>query len=117
MPDYRERDPNSFVAVFFFVFFGVMLGDAGYGILLTIGALLLAKIIKPAKGMRNLIYVIAMGGISTVFWGIMFGGWFSIDTSGTVFEPLLFSPLDNPIGFVAMALALGAVQILSLIHI
>ena len=111
VPDYRERDPNSFVAVFFFVFFGVMLGDAGYGILLTIGALLLAKIIKPAKGMRNLIYVIAMGGISTVFWGIMFGGWFSIDTSGTVFEPLLFSPLDNPIGFVAMALALGAVQI------
>lgn len=111
VPNYRERDPNSFVAVFFFVFFGVMLGDAGYGILLTIGALLLAKIIKPAKGMRNLIYVIAMGGVSTVFWGIMFGGWFSIDTAGTVLQPLLFSPLDNPLGFVAISLALGAIQI------
>lgn len=111
VPNYRERDPNAFVAVFYFMFFGIMLGDAGYGLILTLGALLLAKIINPAKGTRSLIYVIAMGGVSTVMWGALFGGWFALDTADTVFRPLLFNPLDNPIGMVALSLGIGAVQI------
>ncbi len=111
VPNYRERDPNSFVAVFYFLFFGIMLGDAGYGLILTVGALLFAKIMKPNTGTRKLIFVLAMGGVSTIFWGIMFGGWFAITTDVPLLQPILFSPLDNPIGMVALSLALGAVQI------
>ncbi len=111
VPNYRERDPNSFVAVFYFLFFGIMLGDAGYGLILTVGALLFAKIMKPNTGTRKLIFVLAMGGVRTIFWGIMFGGWFAITTDVPLLQPILFSPLDNPIGMVALSLALGAVQI------
>lgn len=111
VPNYRERDPNSFVAVFYFLFFGIMLGDAGYGIILTVATLLFAKIVKPQEGMRKLLFVLAMGGVSTVLWGFMFGGWFAIDTAGTVLQPILFNPLENPIGMIALSIGLGALHL------
>lgn len=107
VPNYKEIDPNPFMAVFYFLFFGIMVSDAGYGLILALGAFTLYKIAKPRKGEGKLVLVIAMGGISTFIWGVMFGGWFGIEL-----KPLLFSPLANPIAMLGLSLGLGVFQIL-----
>ena len=105
-PNSREIDPNPFVAIFYFMFFGIMVSDAGYGIILALGAYLLYRYTKPRKGEGKLVLVIAMGGVSTILWGIMFGGWFGMEL-----KPLLFSPLENPLAMLGLSLGLGIFQI------
>lgn len=107
VPDYREADPNPFVAIFYFIFFGIMVSDAGYGIILALGAYILYRYAKPRKGEGKLLIVIAMGGVSTFIWGAMFGGWFGINL-----KPLLFNPMDNPLGMLGLSLGLGLLQIM-----
>lgn len=129
VPSYAERDPNPFVAFFYFLFFGMMLSDAGYGLILAIGGFLLVRKMRMEDGMKNLVKVIAFGGISTVLWGIIFGGWWALDPDllstlrglgwlGTFVDWLktvqLIDPLDSTgmIVYLAMALGLGFVQIM-----
>ncbi|MFI3166719.1 MAG: V-type ATP synthase subunit I [Bacillota bacterium] len=112
-PSYREMDPNFSVMIFFFIFFGFMLSDAGYGLLLAVGAFVALKFIDLETGARKLVTVIMLGGISTIIWGVLFGGYFGIDVSNTFLGNFTwFTPLDNPIGVLALALGLGVFQIL-----
>ncbi len=106
-PNQKEIDPNPFMAVFYFLFFGIMVSDAGYGIILSIIAFGMYKFAKPRKGEGKLVLVIGMGGISTFIWGIMFGGWF-----GMSLTPILFNPLEEPLAMLGMSLGLGVIQIL-----
>lgn len=116
VPAYGEIDPNPFVAVFFFIFFGVMMSDAGYGLILAIGATLLLMLKKPKNGDMALVYIIAMGGVSTFIWGVLFGGWFGIELApGSFLDKLKwFSPLegDGALKMMGLSMALGIVQIL-----
>ncbi|MBQ9081102.1 MAG: V-type ATP synthase subunit I, partial [Clostridia bacterium] len=106
-PAYNEADPNPFVAIFYFIFFGIMLGDAGYGLLLALATFGVVKFCKIEKGMKSLLLVFGMGGISAVVWGLLFGGIFSIETV----EPLWFSPMDDPITMLILCFGLGLLQI------
>lgn len=129
VPQYKEKDPNGFVAFFYFLFFGMMLSDAGYGLVLAVVGVLLIKLFKMEAGMKKLITVLTLGGVSTVLWGIFFGGWFALDEStiegltglgwlGNVVKWLksaqVIDPLDSSgmIYYLLLALALGLVQIL-----
>lgn len=107
-PNYRETDPNLFVAMFFFLFFGMMLSDAGYGLVLAIGGFLLLKLVKMENSMRKMIGIITMCGVSTLLWGITFGGWFGVTVSIR-----WFSPLEEPIMMLGLCLGLGLVHILT----
>lgn len=119
-PKYREGDPNPFVAFFFFLFFGFMLGDAGYGILLVLAgaAFLLWK--KPVRK-GSMIAMFFLCGFSTIFWGTIFGSWFAISEEtmmGNGFGRFLMSmKLIDPLSgsetliMFGLALALGAVQL------
>lgn len=113
VPSYRERDPNLFVALFYFLIFGIMIGDAGYGLIMTIActAFLLWK--KPVKGSGNMILMFAFCGVSTFIWGVLFGGWFAIDIpAGSFLDKLTwFAPLKEPLKMFMLALAVGVVQI------
>ena len=53
-----------------------MLSDAGYGLLLALGAWLLIKKCTPEKSMENTLRLFIYCGISTVIWGIIFGSFF-----------------------------------------
>ena len=109
-PAYGEFDPTSFLSFFFFVFFGLMLADAGYGIVLMLSTFLILKILKPQKGMRQLCYVMMLGGLSTFIWGALFGGWFGLD----LFPQFkLFLPLENPVLLIAICLVLGIIQLIT----
>ena len=121
VPSYRERDPNVFVAVFYFIFFGFMLSDAAYGLLLAVVGFIMLKCLKLERGTKQLVTVITLGGLSTIFWGALFGGWFAMDPGATDFvgwagflqqhHLYWFKPLEDPITMLALSIVLGIVQI------
>ncbi len=116
LPSSKGIDANIFMAPFYFLFFGLMVSDAGYGIVISaITGIILAKY-KP-KGMAyKLIKLLFFGGISTFIWGVLFGGWFGDIfqlISGGTFEikPLWFNPLKDPMKLLLWSFIFGGVQI------
>lgn len=121
---YFEPDPNIFTAFFFFIFFGMMTADAGYGLILAIGSVLLLKILKPSMGMANLVKLIGICSISAVIWGLLFGSVFGFDFGNSDFgfgllntpegytAGLWFNPLEEPLLLLLLCLVIGAVHML-----
>lgn len=115
---YGEVDPSTIASFFFCLFFGFMLSDAGYGILLTVGCILILKLFKLEKGFKKYISLFLVSGISTVFWGILFGSWFgnlipTVTFNRFAIKPLWFDPTDtaNMEHFMAFTLLLGVIHI------
>ncbi|MGB4210021.1 MAG: V-type ATP synthase subunit I, partial [Thermovirgaceae bacterium] len=121
MPSYSGIDPTVLMAPFFFLFFGMCLGDGGYG--LVLGAFLLYALLRYrlSGDTRNFFVLLLLGSISTVLVGTLTGSWLGdmIDVFG-IFAPIkslkdslvLIKPMDDPITFLVIALGLGVVQIL-----
>lgn len=107
VPSYNEIDPNPFMSFFFFVFFGIMLGDAGYGLVLSILCFVALKLFKFEKGLKNMVFMFAICGISGVIWGLLFGGIFAIET----IPALWFNPLQEPIMMLAVSIVLGVIHL------
>jgi len=117
VPKYFEIDPTPFVSIFFALFFGLTLTDAGYGfIFLIISVLLFFKM----KGSKRFALLILLLGIFTIGAGILFNGWFG-DLPSYVGGERFFSKLalfGDPIksdsaalNFFRLALLLGVVQV------
>ncbi len=74
-PTYSEVDPTPAISVFFIVFFGMMLADAGYGILITLASVFLY--VKSKTELRKTTYrLFIITGVSTIVWGILYGAYF-----------------------------------------
>lgn len=96
MPAKGDIDPTGFMSFFYYFFFGMMLSDAGYGLIISgvCGGLLLFK-----KGLerkwKNTLKMYLFCGLSTVFWGTMYGSWFG-DAPAVICREFLhkdFNPL------------------------
>ena len=107
-------DPTLFLAITFPLFYGMMLGDAGYGLLiLLMGALALkAGWIKKKSGMGDLARIIMISSAFAIVFGFMFGEFFG-DLGHTLFgmKPLLFERTENVQSFLLVALGIGIVHI------
>ena len=104
LPDPRGIDPNLYMAPFYFIFFGMMLSDAGYGIvlsLLTGYALWKFKLTGSGKKFTAMLFLC---GISTTMWGAIFGGWFG---DLIVLKPLWLDPLENPMAVLIVSFILN----------
>ena len=112
-PSPREIDPNPFVAFFYFVLFGLMVSDAAYGLILALGGFGLYALKRPRKGEGQLLLIIGMGGISTLIWGIMFGGYFgNFGQDVLKIKPVMFDPMSEPLKMLILSVAFGIFQIL-----
>ena len=111
-PSYYERDPSFSVMIFFTIFFGFMVSDAGYGLILALVCFTALKLLKFEDGMKSMMIMFGIGGLMTIVWGILFGGVFAIETPGIIFDEPFFSPLNNPIAVMGLSLGLGVIQIL-----
>lgn len=75
-PSNNDIDPNPVMAIFYYIFFGLMLSDAGYGLILVAVGLLARYKFKVIGETKKMADMALFCGISTTFWGAMFGGWF-----------------------------------------
>ncbi|MEG1835906.1 MAG: V-type ATP synthase subunit I [Oscillospiraceae bacterium] len=76
LPGKNDIDPNGIMAFFYYLFFGMMFSDAGYGLILVIATMVVLLKFKPQGKMKNTVKMYMYCGISTIFWGIMFGSFF-----------------------------------------
>ena len=124
LPKHGKVDPTVIMSAFYTFFFGMMLSDAGYGLLMVIGtAIVLRKYPKMAENMKKMITMFFWCGVSTTFWGFMFGGFFGdvIDVFAKTFlgytgptpilKPLWFNPLDQPMRLLIWCMLFGIIHL------
>ncbi|MDR3344049.1 MAG: V-type ATP synthase subunit I [Oscillospiraceae bacterium] len=75
-PSRSDVDPNPVMSVFYYAFFGLMLSDAGYGLLMVLAMLFAKGKLKLSDSMKKTTTMFLWCGVSTMFWGAMFGSWF-----------------------------------------
>ena len=75
-PQYREFDPSPVLAIFFPLFFGVMVGDIGYGIVILLFALLIKKRFKDMAVAVSVADILIISSIPTIIFGYLFGEFF-----------------------------------------
>ena len=77
LPGKGELDPTAVTAPFYYLLFGLMLSDAAYGIILIVAcAIAIKKCPNMEAGMKKTLKMFLYCGISTTFWGFMFGSFF-----------------------------------------
>ena len=86
-PRYSELDPTLLVAIVFPIFFGLILGDVGYGAILLAMSLGLRRFLK-GEGMRSLLKVGTYAGVSSIVFGILYSEFLGYSLP---WEPLIFS--------------------------
>ena len=121
MPARGEVDPCTVMAVFYYVLFGLMLSDAAYGLIMVIGCgALLAKFRNMESGMKKTLQMFLYCGISTMFWGVMFGSYFGdvVDVVASTFfgkdvtiPPVWFIPVDEPMRLLVFSFLLGIIHL------
>ena len=120
MPAYDGIDPNPLMAPFFITFYGLMMADMGYGILMLLGAWFMLKKMKAKSGMKDFGALLGLCGASTFIWGALTGGFFGdfipqllkiINPESTFALPYLFTPLTDTLMILVGALVLGVIQI------
>ncbi len=119
-PDYWGIDATPFFAFPYALFFGMMLSDAAYGIILMGITYFLKKKFKLEGMVKQLIEMFFMCGVFTLFWGMMFGSFFgdivtvvsSTFFGHTVnFPTLWFNPVEEPMKLLIFSYALGLLHI------
>ena len=122
LPAYGTLDPNPLMAPFFILFYGIMMADMGYGLLMMIASVVIGKKYRPKGTSGELFSLLGLCGLSTFIVGAMTGGFFgdfltqlvAIVSPGTVFTlPKLFDPLDDLTMILIGSMALGVVQIIT----
>ncbi|MDY3232774.1 MAG: V-type ATP synthase subunit I [Clostridiaceae bacterium] len=122
LPGRGEMDPSPVVAMFYYVLFGLMLSDAAYGLIMTGGcAYCLLKLKNMEPGFRKTIKMFMFCGISTAFWGFMFGSFFgdAVNVIATTFfnrpdirlAPIWFEPVSLPMKMLVFAFLLGIIHL------
>ncbi|MBE6694018.1 MAG: V-type ATP synthase subunit I [Ruminococcaceae bacterium] len=127
-PKYGSYDPTLIMSIFYFIIFGLMFADVGYGLILTLAGLIAPSVLGFKPGLKRMFNMFGYCGISSMFMGVLFGGWFgdlpyaimenmmgmeNAKEAVPFFNGLLFNPIDDPIAFLIVSLAMGAVHLIA----
>ena len=122
LPNYTEVDPTPSMAVFFFFFFGMCLGDVIYGLVLALFGFITAAYLDISDSTKLFLRMLAWGGVGAILAGIFTGSWL-----GDLFDYLppslsfltnlknslaVVDPLNDPLTMLIFSLGVGIVQIL-----
>ncbi len=125
-PGRGELDPTAVMAVFYYIFFGMMFSDAGYGLIMTGGCLAALKIFRNMEdGLRKSVRMFFWCGLSTIFWGLLFGSFFGdavpvffrtfLNSEAPVIpgitSPVWFNPIAEPIKLLMFSFLLGIIHL------
>ena len=121
LPHKGEIDPTTIMSFFYVFFFGMMLSDAAYGAIIAIVCLVvLKKFPRMSAGMRKSMKMFMYCGLSTLVWGVLFGGYFGdvVDVVSSTFfgkeltiKPLWFAPLNDPMKLLIYSMGFGLVHL------
>lgn len=121
LPKKGEFDPTTIMSFFYVFFFGMMLSDAAYGAIIAVACfIVLKKFPRMSRGMYQSIKMFLYCGISTLIWGILFGGYFGniVDIVSqkffgtTVSIPALwFIPLNDPMKLLIYSMLFGVIHL------
>lgn len=121
LPKKGEVDPTSIMSVFYVILFGLMLSDAAYGAIVSVACgVMLWKFPRMSSGLRKSIQLFFWCGLSTLFWGVMFGGYFGdvVNVVSRTFfghevsiPALWFAPLDDPMKLLIFSMLLGLIHL------
>ena len=139
-PKYGTFDPTGIMSIFYFLIFGLMFADVGYGVLVTLIGFLAPKILRMKPSMTRMLNMFGYCGIACAVCGFVFGGWFgdlpyalmtsfggyeTVEAAKEAFpifnglvvtlggDPISLNPLDNPMAFLVISLAMGAVHLIA----
>jgi V/A-type H+-transporting ATPase subunit I len=110
LPKYGTIDPTPFVAIFFPAFFGLILGDVGYGLMLAALAGLLRWKSPPGSTLRSVAMVALACSSSAIAFGVLFGEFFGTLGPRVGLHPF-FDREEATVPFLALAVALGGVHV------
>jgi V/A-type H+/Na+-transporting ATPase subunit I len=121
LPGKGEVDPTTLMAPFYYFLYGMMLGDAAYGLIITLVTLFLIKKYPNMKqSLRETMKMFFYCGLSTTFWGVMFGSYFGdvVDVVGKTFfnvdvtiPAVWFTPLNQPMRLLAFCMLVGIIHL------
>ena len=122
LPAYGSVDPNPLMAPFFILFYGIMMADMGYGLVMLLLGLLLLKKKKATGTMGHMGGLLLLCGVSTFAFGVITGGFFGdfltqlfglIDPGSNFALPALFTPLEDTMMILIGSMCLGALHIIT----
>ena len=110
------------MSVWYWIIFGIMMGDIGYGLAMLIGFSLFIKLKRPKGELKKLSYIFAYSGITSIIAGILFGSFFGasfdlLNVIGTWFgrsdlSSTILEPTVNPLPMLIISMALGGLHII-----
>ena len=120
LPSYKGVDPNPLMSVFFILFYGIMMADMAYGLIMIAMSLVVIKKSRPnGPTMRNMMPLMGYCGVSTFIMGALTGGFFGdfipqivkLTSGREIALPALFNPLDDAVTALVGSLVLGLIHI------
>lgn len=102
-PSNNEIDPTPIISLLFLLFYGMMFGDVGHGLVLTLGGFLIYR-----KSKSEWFYILGASGISSMIFGILYGSFFGFEE---VIKPMWKRPMDNINFFLILSIGFGIATI------
>lgn len=112
-PAYRGIDPSAVMAPFYVCLFGMMLSDAGYGLLIAVALLLFVKIKKIPLRNARMLYLLIFGGVSTIIWGLVYNTVFGLNPIPVLSDWFPLDPVNKPMPVIGVCLGIGAIHLFS----
>ena len=133
-PKYGAFDPTLIMSIFYFLIFGLMFADVGYGLLLVLACFGGVKLLNPKEGLKRMMLMFGYCGISCMIMGVLFGGWFGdlpVAIMNNFFPDkfggqaqntaighffnngVFFNPVSSSIPFLFVALGMGEVHLIA----
>ncbi len=119
-PKAGEIDPTAIMTVFYVFLFGLMLADVAYGLIVAVACgAMLKKYPRMEENLKKSLKLFFFCGLSTIFWGVMFGGYFgdAINIISKNFfgreisiPALWFVPLNEPMRMLLWSLIFGMIH-------
>ncbi|MCR8969729.1 V-type ATP synthase subunit I [Facklamia sp. 7083-14-GEN3] len=107
LPGYKGFDPTSSLMPYYWTFFGMMIADLGYGILLWLGTFVPLKFFNIDKGMKKNLRFFHLLSYAVLLWGLIYGSFF-----GESLPFKLLSPTEDVIQVLALSIGFGFIQII-----
>jgi V/A-type H+-transporting ATPase subunit I len=112
LPSYTSFDPTPFIGLFFPLFFGLILGDGGYGFMLLIISVLLARVSRKNQLFQDALRVLRVCSLYAIIFGFLYGEIFG-DLGHKVLglKPLFMDRQENILPMLYFAFAIGLAHI------